>query len=281
MVEEREVTFRVFRYNPKKDAVPHWEEYRIRVTRDMSVLDSLLKIKEELDPTLALRYSCRQAICGSCGLTINGKPRLACYTRVFELDSDVIEVAPLKNVKVIKDLVTDFTPLFEKEKGIYPYLIRKDLDEVNEPTGFYKQPERDLLEYLEFANCIECGLCYAACPVVATDPLYLGPFILNRVYRLCTDSRDQGADVRLEVVDSDHGCWRCHFAAACSDVCPKGVDPAKAIQFLKRIVIKRHVLKSKVPERTVEIVPIPHAKQEVELPREEDENETGKDKGGG
>ncbi len=269
MVEEREVTFRVFRYNPREDVAPHWEKYEIKVTKEMSVLDCLLKIKEELDPTLTLRYSCRQAICGSCGLIINGKPRLACYTRALELDSDVIEVAPLKNVKVIKDLVTDFAPLFEKERRIYPYLMRKDLDEVNEPTGFYRQSEKDLLEYLEFANCIECGLCYAACPVVATDPLYLGPFVLNRVYRLCADSRDQGTDVRLEVVDSDHGCWRCHFAAACSDVCPKGVDPAKAIQFLKRIVVKRHVLRSKITERTVEVVPIPHTKQKVELPEED------------
>lgn len=267
MSGQKEVIFRVFRFNPKRDFFPRWQEYRLRVDRNASVLDALLKIKEEQDPTLAIRYSCRQAVCGSCGMMINGKQMLACFTRVMELNKDVVEVAPLKNYRIIKDLVTDFTELFEKEKKVMPYIIGPDEVEIMNPTGAYKQTEEELLSYLQFADCIECGLCSSACPTSATDPLYLSPMVLNRAYRFMADPRDMGQEYRLTVIDSEHGCWRCHFAASCSAVCPKGVDPAKSIQLLKRAIVTRSVLRRK-KERKSELIPMEHVNINLELPKE-------------
>jgi len=149
--EKREVIFRVFRYNPREEFSPRWEEYVVEVDRGMTVLDALLKIKEEQDSSLVVRYSCRQAVCGSCGMMINGKQRLACFTRVLELNSDIVEVAPLKNYRVIRDLVTDFTPLFEKEHLISPYIIRSEVKEMRDPTGMYLQSPEELMHYLQFA----------------------------------------------------------------------------------------------------------------------------------
>ncbi|PNV78548.1 MAG: succinate dehydrogenase [Thermoproteota archaeon] len=257
-MEERWILFKVFRYNPKVDKFPHWDGFRVKVDRGTTVLDALLRIKEE-DPTLAVRYSCRQSICGSCGMMINGKPRLACYTRVLSLGTDMVEVAPLKNFRIIKDLVVDFSDFFKKERSIYPFIIRSDAEEMMNPTGAYKQTEEELLKYLEFADCIECGCCYAACPTTATDPLYLGPQALNKAYRFIMDNRDEGAKLRLSVVDSDHGCWRCHFAASCSNVCPKGVDPAKAIQFLKGVIMREKVVGFK--KEGTSLIKMPHCVQ--------------------
>lgn len=259
--DSKDVIFRVFRYNPKREFAPSWVEYKVVVDRATTVLDALLKIKEEQDPSLAVRYSCRQAVCGSCGMMINGVQRLACFTRVFELGSDVVEVAPLKNYRIIKDLVVDFSDVFEKEKIVHPYILGCFEDE---PTAMTLQSEEELMEYLEFADCIECGLCMSACPTCATDPLFLGPMILNRAYRFVADSRDDGLDHRLEALDSERGCWRCHFAAACSSVCPKGVDPAKAIQFLKRAITSRTVFGRRADKR-VRLVKLKHAEEGLKL----------------
>lgn len=261
----KEVTFKVFRFNPSADFVPRWQEYKVKVDRGTSVLDALLTIKEEQDPTLSFRYSCRQAVCGSCGMMINGKQMLACFTRVLELGKDVIEIAPLRNYKIIKDLVTDFGELFEKERKIMPYVIRHDEDEMVNPTGTYKQMEDELLSYLQFADCIECGMCNSACPTFASDPLYLGPMVLNKAYRFIRDSRDMGLEPRVTVLDSEHGCWRCHFAASCSAVCPKGVDPAMSIQLLKRLLISNSIFKGRRSKRS-ELIPMEHVKVSVELP---------------
>ena len=260
--EQREITFRIFRYNPKREFAPRWEEYKVVVDRSTTVLDALLRIKEEQDPTLVVRYSCRQAVCGSCGMMINGRQRLACFTRVLELGTDVVEVAPLKNYPVIRDLVADFSDLFEKEKLVAPYIIEKA---ECEEDSMHLQSEEELMEYLEFADCIECGLCASACPTCATDPLFLGPMVLNKAYRFLADSRDNGLDVRLPVLDSEQGCWRCHFAAACSSVCPKGVDPAKAVQFLKRMITGRSIF-GRRKEKHVKLFSLEHARQELELP---------------
>lgn len=265
--ETKKIRFKVFRYNPEKDYAPRWQEYELEVDKGTTVLDALLRIKEEQDPTLVTRYSCRQAVCGSCGMMINGKQRLACFTRVLELNSEEVEVAPLKNYRIIKDLVTDFSDLFAKEKLIAPYIVRDDEEEVKNPTGMYIQKPEELLNYLQFADCIECGLCMSACPTVSTDPLFLGPMILNRAYRFSADSRDGGLDKRLPAIDSEHGCWRCHFAAACSNVCPKGIDPAKAIQFLKRMVTGRSLLKH-IKYGTSVVFSRSHAVFEPKLPEE-------------
>jgi len=228
------VKFEVLRYNPAKSEGPHLETYSVPVSKGMTVLDGLTWIKEHLDSSLSWRSSCRMGICGSCGMFINGLPRLACNNQIVHLHSDRIVVKPLPNYDIIRDLVPDLESLFAKHRSAKPYLIRKDLEEQNNPTGEFFQSQQELLNYIQFAYCIKCGLCMAACPTVATSEEYLGPQPLAAGWRYLADSRDDGGKERRSTVYSSHGVYRCHFAGACSQVCPKGVDPALAIQLAKR-----------------------------------------------
>ena len=239
----KEVIVRVKRYAPEKGRT-WWQEYRVPTYKGMTVLDALLWIKEHLDPTLSLRYSCRMGVCGSCGMVINGVPRLACQTQIAMIatpDNPVVTVEPLYNFPVVRDLITDFTSFFEKHRKIMPYIIRRDPKEVEESKYEFLMTPDEHLQIYQYSLCIMCGLCYAACPVAASDPEYLGPQALAQAYRWIIDVRDEGADKRIAVVDSEHGCHRCHFAATCSAVCPKDVDPAAAIQRLRRIVFLRRL----------------------------------------
>ncbi|MEM4297143.1 MAG: succinate dehydrogenase/fumarate reductase iron-sulfur subunit [Nitrososphaerota archaeon] len=232
-----DVTLRVFRHDPSRGGRPHYETYKVPVKRDTTVLSALLYIKEKLDPTIAIRFSCRMATCGSCGMMINGVPRLACYTLVSQLKNKTVVVAPLNNFPLVKDLVTDFSAFFEKHKMMKPYLIRVDEYTQEKSQTFYPQTDDELTRYIQFAYCIKCCLCYAACPVTATDKRFPGPQALSQLYRYYADSRDEGGVMRLKIVDDNHGVLRCHFAGSCSQVCPKGVDPALAIQLLRRALL--------------------------------------------
>jgi succinate dehydrogenase / fumarate reductase, iron-sulfur subunit len=228
------VTVEALRYNPDKDSAPRLQRYSVPVTKGMTVLDGLHWIKENLDTTLSWRSSCRMGICGSCGMFINGLPRLACNLQIVHLHSDLVSVKPLPNYKIIRDLVPDLEDLFTKHRSVKPYLIRKDLKEQNLPTGEYFQSEQELLNYIQFAYCIKCGLCLSACPTVATSGNYVGPQALTQGWRYTADTRDDGAQERASELYSGYGVYRCHFAGACSQVCPKGVDPALAIQLAKQ-----------------------------------------------
>jgi succinate dehydrogenase / fumarate reductase iron-sulfur subunit len=227
------VIFEVLRYDPQ-DGGPRLQEYSVPVTKGMTVLDGLTWIKEHLDRTLAWRSSCRMGVCGSCGMFINGLPRLACNNQIVHLHSDRVTIKPLPNYDVIRDLVPDLEGFFDKHRSVRPYLIRRDLAEQNLPAGEYFQSQDELLNYIQFAYCIKCGLCLSACPTVATSESYTGPQALAQGWRYTADSRDEGAKERENEVLSSHGAFRCHFAGACSQVCPKGVDPALAIQLLKQ-----------------------------------------------
>ncbi len=235
------VKFRIYRYNPKEDYAPHWEEYDVEVSKGTTVLDALLFIKGEIDSTVSFRYSCRMGLCGSCAMMINGKQMLACQTRVVDVvgEKGVVELRPLDNFPVERDLAADFTKFFEKHKAVKPYIIRRDEIELNYPTGPYKQPPDEYAKFYQFTDCIKCGACLSACPTAATDYEYLGPQALAQAYRYSIDNRDEGFNERLAVIDTAHGCWRCHFAASCSDVCPRGVDPAQGIQLLKGLIVKK------------------------------------------
>jgi succinate dehydrogenase / fumarate reductase iron-sulfur subunit len=228
------VRFEVLRYNPETDKAPQLRQYSVPVTKGMTVLDGLHWIKENLDRTLSWRSSCRMGICGSCGMFINGLPRLACNNQIVHLHSDVVVVKPLPNYDIIRDLVPDLESLFDKHRSIKPHLVRKDLAEQNLPTGEYFQSREELVNYIQFAYCIKCGLCLSACPTVATSENYTGPQALTQAWRYTADSRDEATQERAEEMYSDHGVYRCHFAGACSQVCPKGVDPAMAIQLAKK-----------------------------------------------
>jgi len=243
----KEVTFELLRYNPETDDAPSMKKYKVPVIKGMTVLDGLLWIKENVDNSLAFRYSCRMGVCGSCGMFINGLPRLACNNQIMHLKSDVITIKPLPNYDIIRDLVPDLEGFFDKHKSVKPYIIRKELEELDNPTGEYFQSHEELVNYIQFAYCIKCGLCLSACPTAATDDDYLGPQALAQAWRYISDTRDDGAEEREDLIYSSDGVWKCHFAGACTEVCPKGVDPAFAIQLLKQDMFmkKLHIRKEK------------------------------------
>ena len=234
------VTFRIKRYDPTTGK-EWWQDYKVETYRGMTVLDALLKIKEEIDHTIVLRYSCRMGVCGSCGMVINGMPRLACQTQVAEVATEsnpIVTVEPLKNHPVIRDLLTDFTKFFEKHKKVKPYTIRKDIEERETGDFEYEMTPEEHYNIYEYTLCISCGLCYSACPVVASTDRFLGPQALAYMWRYVADPRDEAWKERLELIDTDEGPFSCHYAASCSAVCPKMVDPAAAIQRLRSALLK-------------------------------------------
>ncbi len=232
----------VQRFNPLSDREPRLVEYAVPRREGMTVLDALLYARDYLDHSIALRFSCRQASCGSCGMKINGRPRLACYTQVDELSGGKVVTQPMDNFAIIKDLVVDLDSFFAKHRELAPYIVRSDPKELDQPTGEFLMKPEELEKVLQFTYCIKCGLCTSSCPTVATDSKFPGPQALTQAYRYTADVRDEGGKERLAALDTAHGVWRCHFAGSCSYVCPKGVDPALGIQLLKR-----HVLSGKAP----------------------------------
>jgi succinate dehydrogenase / fumarate reductase iron-sulfur subunit len=259
--------FEVLRYNPERDKAPHLREYSVPVTKGMTVLDGLHWIKEHKDHTLSWRSSCRMGVCGSCGMFINGMPRLACNNQIVHLHSDHIIIKPLPNFDIIRDLVPDLESLFNKHRSVKPYLIRKDSEEQNLPTGEFFQSTEELVNYIQFAYCIKCGLCMAACPTVATSENYTGPQALTQGWRYTSDSRDEGAPERAEELYSSHGVYRCHFAGACSQVCPKGVDPALAIQMAKRDAFLKAFGSRKQRQATSVAPPLENWVPKAEIPK--------------
>jgi len=240
--EGREIELRLLRFDPDSGRPPRLQSYRLQLEHGMTVLDAVMKLKETQDPTISYRKSCRMGICGSCAMMVNGFPRLTCQTQVTELGTDVIEVRPLANYPILRDLVADLREFLQKHESIRPYLIRKDSAELDRPTSEFCQSPEELERYLQFAYCIKCGACLSACPTNATDEAFTGPQALAAAYRYVADSRDEGLTERLEAVDGPHGVFRCHYAGACSEACPKGVDPSLGIQLLKRELFKHRVL---------------------------------------
>ncbi len=245
------ITFRIRRYDPENKELPKYMEYKVPIQKGMTVLDSILYIKEHLDHSLAARYSCRMGICGSCGMIINGKEKLACQTQVLELGKNLIKVDPMGNYEITKDLVPDVSKLFRNHETVKPFIIREE----EEPKSEFLQTPEQREEFAMFTDCILCGMCLSACPTSASDELYLGPQALAQGYRYIADNRDLGFNERLNALDSKHGVWRCHFSGACSEVCPKGVDPALAIQLLRQVLTTNVFVKfkqkgtTKAPER--------------------------------
>jgi succinate dehydrogenase / fumarate reductase, iron-sulfur subunit len=234
--ENKKVILKVYRTNYNKNESSYYDEFEVPVNRWTTVLDALLHVKSYSDSSVGTRYSCRMASCGSCGMKINGRPSLACYTKISELNKDIIVCEPLSNFPRIRDLVTDFSQFFDHHKKVDPFIHNdnvpldiKDNDDLVE----FEQTPKEVDDYLQFSYCIKCGLCYSACPTVATDPSFPGPQALSQAYRYVADNRDNDKSTRFNILDERHGIWRCHFAGSCSAVCPKGVDPALGIQLLK------------------------------------------------
>jgi succinate dehydrogenase/fumarate reductase iron-sulfur protein len=206
----------------------------------MTVLDGLLYIHRHLDRTLAFRYACRAAMCGTCGVTVNRVGRLACSTRLSAIPEDVVIVEPLRHLPVIKDLMVDFEPFFEAWRAVKPYFMPAP-GEGHLASISPQSRERQGID--RHRECISCGICYSACDIVGMHPEFLGPAAMTRAFCLISDSRDAGREERLEILNSERGCWRCHAHNTCAELCPKGLDPALAIEQVKRLLAGRSLQK--------------------------------------
>jgi fumarate reductase iron-sulfur subunit len=222
------IQLEVLRYNPETDQEPRFQRYEVPFRDDWVVLDALNHVKEEIDPTLSYRWSCHMAVCGSCGMMINGEPKLACKTFVRNY-SGVIRVEPLRHFPVERDLVTVIDDFVTKLARVKPWLMPKEAP----ANGEYRQTPAQLKRYKQFTLCINCMLCYAACPEYGLIPGYLGPAAITLAHRWNRDSRDGGREARQEELAAKEGAWECSFVGACSEVCPEHVDPAAAIQQVK------------------------------------------------
>ncbi|MDR1275459.1 MAG: succinate dehydrogenase/fumarate reductase iron-sulfur subunit [Candidatus Accumulibacter sp.] len=231
MSEPRIIEIEVLRYNPESDAAPRSEVYKVPFTDDMSVLQGAQYIKDNFDGSLTFRWSCRMAICGSCGMMINGIPKLSCETFLRDYYPNRVSLEALAHFPIEKDLVVDWSGFMEKLESVHPYIIPKEERAIEE--GEYLQTPKQFAEYIQYAACINCTLCYSACPQFGLDPDFIGPGAMAILHRYNADSRDGGADTRMEVVASEDGVFTCSAAAYCSEVCPKHVDPAKAVNINK------------------------------------------------
>lgn len=241
----RRYNFRIFRFEPARDAEPRYQTYSLDVPEGMTVLEALLRIQAEQDGSLAFRYACRGAVCGSCAMMISGREALACRTQVHglpekrrtayrgpgreevevEATEETIVVEPLRNLEVIKDLVVDMGPFFDKFEDVEPWLQPQE----RQPEQEYLVEPEEWAEAEPYTNCILCACCHSVCPVEEEDPLYLGPAALAQHYRFLADVRDGADERRLALVDGDHGVKGCDFVWNCVRICPKGVPPTEGI----------------------------------------------------
>ncbi|MEH6472204.1 MAG: succinate dehydrogenase/fumarate reductase iron-sulfur subunit [Halopseudomonas sp.] len=218
----------VARYRPQQDDKPWDQRFDVPYSNDSTVLEALNYIKDNLDPSLSFRWSCRMAICGSCGYMVDGVPKLGCKTFLRDYtDKGTVRIAALDNFPIERDLISDIGDFVDKLETIKPYIIRENEKPPSE--GEYLQTPAQLDKFKQFSQCINCGLCYAACPQFGRNPEFLGPAALALAFRYNQDSRDQGSAERMEFLNAEEGVWSCTFVGYCSEVCPKSVDPAAAI----------------------------------------------------
>ena len=221
----------VMRYLPDEEAEPRFQRYELGYKDNWVVLDALNYVKAEMDPTLSFRWSCRMGICGSCGMMVNGEPKLTCEAFIRDYDTDAIRIEPLSHFPVVRDLVINMDDFMEKLPGVSPWLIPAEERPVE--SGEYLQTPAQVEHYRRFSMCINCMLCYSACPVYGLDSTFTGPAALALAQRYNLDSRDDGKAERADAVASHEGIWECTYVGECTQVCPKDVDPAGAIQMLK------------------------------------------------
>lgn len=230
MSDNKVKKFVVQRFDPDVDPAPREQVYEVPCERNWKVLDAINYIKDELDGTLSHRWSCRMAVCGSCGMNVNGVPTLSCKKPVDELP-DTVTIEPLSNFPVVRDLVVEIEGFMEKLTKVKPFILRAKERAVEE--GTHRQSPEQLEEFKQFSLCINCMLCYAVCPVVANDPDFLGPAVIALGHRYNLDSRDEGAALRNEIFRGEGTVFSCSYANECSEICPKHVDPAAAINQAK------------------------------------------------
>jgi fumarate reductase iron-sulfur subunit len=227
MAEEKIITIEVLRYRPEQDHEPFWQSYEVPFTDDMSVLQGLQYIKDYLDGSVSFRWSCRMAICGSCGMVVNDTPTLSCQTFLRDFYPGKVRIEALKHFPIERDLVIEVDDFVEKLEGITPYIVPREEKPLSE--GEYLQTPKQRAQYEQFSSCINCMLCYSACPQYGLNQDFTGPGILALLHRYNADSRDGAKNERMKIVNAEEGVWGCTLVGYCSEVCPKGVDPANAV----------------------------------------------------
>lgn len=229
---EKDIQFKVFRYKQGQDA-PVYDTFTVPCDEDTTVLVALQAIRRDDDPSLTLRHSCHHASCGTCGMRINGQEELACVVRVLDLGADIVVVEPMSHLPVISDLVVSMVPFYgvlnEVER---PYIRQSEfMQQADTPKGIEM--------YTRYENCLECGLCVSACPIMGSDEAYQGPAALAAAWRVFEEPRGKDPEAALGWTDHAHGCWRCHVSYECTEACPSDVQPAEKIMFLRRELTKR------------------------------------------
>ncbi|HKF78891.1 MAG TPA: succinate dehydrogenase iron-sulfur subunit [Candidatus Dormibacteraeota bacterium] len=220
----------VARFDPARDKKPRLDSYEVPLNDDWVVLDALNWIKSNADGSVSYRWSCRMGICGSCGMNVNGQPKLGCSAFLRDYAPGPVVVQPLNNFPIIRDLVIDMSSFMEKLQWVKPWIIR---DPTALGPGEHRQTNAQIDQFRQFSMCINCMLCYSACPVIAVEPSFVGPAAIALARRYDLDSRDHAGSERLRTLTGSDAIWDCSFIGECSAVCPKDVDPAKAIQQTK------------------------------------------------
>ncbi len=240
--EEETVHLKVFRYDPEVAAKqePRFDDFHVPFTRGMTVLDAVIYARDEYDPSLTFRHSCRQAICGSDAFFVNGRQRLGCKTQISELEQPV-RVEPLPHQEVVKDLVVEMEHFYDQMHAVEPYFQQEDLPEGELEEQRQSRENREKVKMS--TRCIWCAACMSSCNIAAGDNQYLGPAAINKAYRFAMDEREDEEikEHRLRIVEQEHGVWRCQTQFSCTEVCPKDIPLTEHIQELKREAVKKNL----------------------------------------
>lgn len=231
------VTLRIQRYNPEKDSEPYYQDFTLEVQDDRErILDLLNQVKWNFDGTLTFRRSCAHGVCGSDGIRINGRNRLACSVLLRDVNyKKPIVIEPLPAMPIIKDLVVDMSDFYKKYEAVKPYLINNSPPPEHERL----QKNEDAEKLFEAAKCILCACCTTSCPSTWSNNNYIGPAALLKAYRFAFDTRDEAANERLDIVDNPDGLWRCHTIFNCVEACPKEINITWHISQLKKAAVER------------------------------------------
>ncbi|MFD1589121.1 succinate dehydrogenase/fumarate reductase iron-sulfur subunit [Halorientalis brevis] len=237
------IELKVFRYDPEVEGKeePRFDTFHVPYFKGMTVLDALIYARDHFDSSLTFRHSCRQAICGSDALFVNGSQRLGCKTQLSDLD-DPVRIEPLPHQDVVKDLVVDMQHFYDQMESVEPYFQTNDTPSVSDLEE--QRQDRENREKIKMSTrCIWCGACMSSCNIAAGDNKYLGPAAINKAYRFAMDERE-GEDMkqhRLNIIEQEHGVWRCQTQFSCTEVCPKDIPLTEHIQELKREAVKNNL----------------------------------------
>jgi succinate dehydrogenase / fumarate reductase iron-sulfur subunit len=240
--DEDTIALKVFRYDPEIEGKqePRFDDFRVPFHKGMTILDALIYARDHYDSSLTFRHSCRQAVCGSDALFVNGKQRLGCKTQISELESPV-RIEPLPHQEVVKDLVVDMEHFYDQMEAVEPYF---DADETPDDKLEEQRQTRENREKVKMSTrCIWCGACMSSCNIAAGDNEYLGPAAINKAYRFAMDEREgeNRKQERLRIIEQEHGVWRCQTQFSCTEVCPKDIPLTEHIQELKREAVKNNL----------------------------------------